>query len=140
MEFGWPHFTHLRAHPSYARWLTLTQCGWLDLVALRYSCMVNHYDSLQLSKLDVLSTFETIKVGIAYRDKETGKEVPSFPADHAVLERVEVVYDELSGWNTSIAKMREWSELPKEAHDYVEYIERFVGTKASTTSFMGVLS
>lgn len=102
--------------------------------------MVNHYDSLQLSKLDVLSTFETIKVGIAYRDKESGKEIPSFPADHAVLERVEVVYDELSGWNTSIAKMREWSELPKEAHDYVEYIERFVGTKASTISFMGVLS
>ncbi|OAA80186.1 adenylosuccinate synthetase [Akanthomyces lecanii RCEF 1005] len=103
------------------------RCGWLDLVALRYSCMVNHYDSLQLSKLDVLSTFETIKVGIAYRDKETGKEIPSFPADHAVLERVEVVYDELSGWNTSIAKMREWSELPKEAHDYVEYIERSNG-------------
>ncbi|XWX01096.1 hypothetical protein V2A60_009121 [Cordyceps javanica] len=102
-------------------------CGWLDLVALRYSCMVNHYDSLQLSKLDVLSTFETIKVGIAYRDKETGKELPSFPADHSTLERVEVVYDELSGWNTSIAKLREWSDLPAEAQDYVKYIEQFVG-------------
>ncbi|KAM3430010.1 hypothetical protein NHJ13734_007930 [Beauveria thailandica] len=105
------------------------RCGWLDLVALRYSCMVNQYDSLQLSKLDILSTFETIKVGIAYRDRDTGKEIPSFPADHAVLERVEVVYDELSGWNTSIAKLRDWSDLPQEAQDYVEYIERFVGVK-----------
>ncbi|OAQ97265.1 hypothetical protein LLEC1_03160 [Akanthomyces lecanii] len=49
-----------------------------------------------------------------------------------LLERVETVCDELSGWNTSIAKMREWSKLPKEAHDYIEYIKRFVGTKAST--------
>lgn len=91
--------------------------------------MVNQYDSLQLSKLDILSTFETIKVGIAYRDRDTGKEIPSFPADHSVLERVEVVYDELSGWNTSIAKLREWSDLPHEAQDYVQYIERFVGVK-----------
>ncbi|OAA58742.1 adenylosuccinate synthetase [Cordyceps fumosorosea ARSEF 2679] len=105
------------------------RCGWLDLVALRYSCMVNHYDSLQLSKIDVLSTFETIKVGIAYRDRETGKEIASFPANHALLERVEVVYDELSGWNTRIAKLRDWSELPNEAQDYVKYIERFVGVK-----------
>ncbi|KAJ6780177.1 hypothetical protein PWT90_04405 [Aphanocladium album] len=107
------------------------RCGWLDLVALRYSCMVNQYDCLQLSKLDVLGTFETIKVGIAYKDKETGEEIPSFPANHAVLERVEVIYDELPGWCSKIAEMREWSDLPKEAQDYVEYIENFVGTKAN---------
>lgn len=93
--------------------------------------MVNQYDSLQLSKLDVLGTLETIKVGIAYRDKETGEEIPNFPANIAVLDRVEVVYDELPGWCTKIAGMREWSELPKEAQDYVKYIEDFVGTKVS---------
>ncbi|TQW03388.1 adenylosuccinate synthetase [Cordyceps javanica] len=125
--FQLPNLSQVLLCRDQAGSLLVFGCGWLDLVALRYSCMVNHYDSLQLSKLDVLSTFETIKVGIAYRDKETGKELPSFPADHSTLERVEVVYDELSGWNTSIAKLREWSDLPAEAQDYVKYIEQFVG-------------
>ncbi|ATY67360.1 adenylosuccinate synthetase [Cordyceps militaris] len=113
------------------------RCGWLDLVALRYSCMINNYDSIQLSKLDVLDTFERIKVGIAYRDRDTGAEMPSFPADHDVLERVEVVYEELPGWNTSIAKRREWAELPTEAQKYVEYIERFIGVKANQVDWNG---
>ncbi|KAH9885180.1 adenylosuccinate synthetase [Xylariomycetidae sp. FL2044] len=105
------------------------RCGWLDLVLLRYSCAVNDYDCLQLSKLDVLGSFDKIKIGIAYKDPETGEELPSFPADASVLERVEVVYDEVPGWNSSISKIREWSELPKEARDYVEYIEKFTHTK-----------
>ncbi len=92
---------------------------------------MNDYDCLQLSKLDVLSSFEKIKIAIAYKDPETGKELTSFPADQSVLERVEVVYHELPGWNSSIAKVREWSELPKEARDYVEYIENFVQMKVS---------
>ncbi|KAI1633479.1 adenylosuccinate synthetase [Biscogniauxia mediterranea] len=105
------------------------RCGWLDLVVLKYSCTVNDYDCLQLSKLDVLDTFKTIKVGIAYKDPKTGEELPSFPADLSVLERAEVVYHELPGWNSSISKVREWSGLPKEARDYVEYIESFLQTK-----------
>lgn len=105
------------------------RCGWLDLVVLRYSCAINDYDCLQLSKLDVLSSFDKIKIAIAYKDTETGEELPSFPADQSLLERVEVVYHELPGWNTSIAKVREWSDLPKEARDYVEYIESFVHSK-----------
>jgi len=105
------------------------RCGWLDLVVLRYSCAINDYDCLQLSKLDVLSSFDKIKIAIAYKDTETGEELPSFPADQSLLERVEVLYHELPGWNTSIAKVREWSDLPKEARDYVEYIESFVHSK-----------
>ncbi|KAI1804585.1 adenylosuccinate synthetase [Daldinia bambusicola] len=105
------------------------RCGWLDLVVLKYSCAVNDYDSLQLSKLDVLDTFDKIKVAIAYKNKKTGEELPSFPADLSALDDIEVVYHELPGWNTSIAKIREWSELPKEARDYIEYIENFLQTK-----------
>ncbi|KAL6910975.1 Adenylosuccinate synthetase [Trichoderma evansii] len=105
------------------------RCGWLDLVVLRYSCAVNDYDSLQLSKLDVLDTFETIKIAIAYKNRETGEELPAFPADHSLLARVDVVYHEMPGWMTSTANVREWSALPKEARDYVEYIEKFVQTK-----------
>ncbi|RFU73665.1 adenylosuccinate synthetase [Trichoderma arundinaceum] len=105
------------------------RCGWLDLVVLRYSCAVNGYDSLQLSKLEVLDSFEKIQIGIAYKNKETGEELPAFPADHSLLERVEVVYHEMPGWNTGTSNVCEWSALLKEARDYVEHIENFVQTK-----------
>lgn len=105
------------------------RCGWLDLVVLQYSCAINDYDSLNLSKLDVLDTFETLKIAIAYKDPQTGEELPSFPADLTVLERVEVVYHEMPGWKSSTSKTRQWADLPKEARDYVEYIEKFVGCK-----------
>ncbi|PSR79088.1 Adenylosuccinate synthetase [Coniella lustricola] len=105
------------------------RCGWLDLVVLQYSCAINDYDSLNLSKLDVLDTFETLKIAIAYKNPETGEELPSFPADPSLLERVEVVYHEMPGWKTSTSKTRTYADLPKEARDYVEYIEKFVGTK-----------
>lgn len=98
---------------------------------MKYSCAVNDYDSLQLSKLDVLDTFDKIKVAIAYKNKTTGEELPSFPADLSILDDIEVVYHELPGWNTSIAKIREWSALPKEARDYIEYIDNFLQTKVS---------
>lgn len=100
-------------------------------MVLRYSCAVNDYSALQLSKLDVLGSFEKLKIAIAYKDPETGEELPSFPADHSVLERVEVVYHEMPGWNSSIAGVRQWMDLPKEARDYVEYIEKFTGVKVS---------
>lgn len=105
------------------------RCGWLDLVVLKYSCAVNDYDSLNLSKLDVLDTFDNIKIAIAYKDPKTGEELPSFPADPSLLEHLEVVYHEMPGWKTSTSKTRQWSELPKEARDYVEYIEKFVQCK-----------
>lgn len=105
------------------------RCGWLDLVVLKYSCAVNDYDSLNLSKLDVLDTFDKIKIAVAYKDPQTGEKMQSFPADPTLLDRVEVVYDEVPGWKTSTSKTRQWSELPKEARDYVEYIEKFVGCK-----------
>lgn len=105
------------------------RCGWLDLVVLQYSCAINDYDSLNLSKLDVLDTFETLKIAIAYKDPRTGEELPSFPADLTLLERVEVVYHEMPGWKSSTSKTRQWADLPKEARDYVEYIEKFVGCK-----------
>ncbi|KAJ4386882.1 Adenylosuccinate synthase [Gnomoniopsis smithogilvyi] len=105
------------------------RCGWLDLVVLQYSCAVNDYDSLNLSKLDVLDTFDTIKIAVAYKDPQTGETLPSFPADPSLLERVEVVYHEMPGWKSKTSETRKWEDLPKAAQDYVEYIEKFVGCK-----------
>lgn len=103
--------------------------GWLDPVVLKYSCAINEYDSLNLSKLDVLDTFDKIKIAVTHKDPQTGEQMQSFPADPTLLDRVEVVYDEVPGWKTSTSKTRQWSELPKEARDYVEYIGKFVGCK-----------
>ncbi|KEY68557.1 hypothetical protein S7711_08025 [Stachybotrys chartarum IBT 7711] len=103
------------------------RCGWLDLVVLKYSCSINYYDSLNLTKLDVLDTFDTIKVAVAYLSE--GAELDSYPADLDVLDRAEVVYKEFPGWQESTTNCKTYSELPQKARDYIEYIENFVGIK-----------
>lgn len=74
------------------------RCGWLDLVVLKYSHAINYYSAINITKLDILDTFPTIKVAIAYKDPKTGQELDSFPASLDVLEGVEVVYKEFKGW------------------------------------------
>lgn len=91
--------------------------------------MLNHYTHINLTKLDILDDFATIKVATAYKIK--GEEIPYFPADLTTLGNVEVVYDELPGWKTSTTHCKSFSELPKEAQSYVEYIEKYLGIKVS---------
>ncbi|CZR36833.1 putative Adenylosuccinate synthetase [Fusarium proliferatum ET1] len=93
----------------------------------RYSNSINYYDSLNLTKLDVLDTFETIKIAIAY--KIDGEELDSYPADLDILNRAEVVYHEMPGWQKPTTNARTYYDLPRAARDYVEYIEKFVGVK-----------
>ena len=103
------------------------RCGWLDLVVVKYSNSINYYDSLNLTKLDVLDTFETIKIAIAY--KIDGEELDSYPADLEILNRAEVVYHEMPGWQKPTTNARTYYDLPQAARNYVEYIEKFVGVK-----------
>ncbi|KAI8623143.1 Adenylosuccinate synthetase [Xylariaceae sp. FL1651] len=103
------------------------RCGWLDLVVVKYSNSINYYTSLNLTKLDVLDTFETVKIAIAY--KIDGKELDSYPADLDILNRAEVVYHEMPGWQKPTTNARTYDDLPQAARDYVEYIEEFVGVK-----------
>lgn len=105
------------------------RCGWLDLVVVKYTTDVNHYTALNLTKLDVLDTFRTIKIAIAYKDPETGEELESYPASLDILDRAEVVYHEMPGWNTPTTNAKTFEDLPKEAQDYILYIEKFVGVK-----------
>lgn len=95
------------------------RCGWLDLVCVKFSTAINHYTALNLTKLDVLDTFETIKIAIAYVNPETGKEVPSFPADLNLLSKVEIVYHEMPGWNSPTTGMKAFHDLPEAARNYV---------------------
>jgi len=96
------------------------RCGWIDLVALRYSIMLNGVTKLIMMKSDVLDTFETIKACIAYRIN--GKETMDFPFDIAEPP-VEPVWEELPGWQTDMTKMRSLKEFPKEFYDYISFLE-----------------
>ncbi|KAI1468370.1 Adenylosuccinate synthetase [Daldinia caldariorum] len=105
------------------------RCGWLDLAAARYSGGVNHYDALNLTKLDVLDAFAEIRVGVAYKHPDTGAPVNGFPASAKLLSRVEVVYKTMKGWNTKTTGTRRFEDLPREAQDYVTFIEEFLGVR-----------
>jgi adenylosuccinate synthase len=99
--------------------------GWLDLVVMKHSCLINGYDALNLTKLDVLDDLAEIQVATAY--VLDGKEHPGFPADLDALARVEVQYVTLPGWQTSIADVTEYDALPANCKAYVDYAERFLG-------------
>lgn len=100
------------------------RCGWLDCVLLRYTNMLNDYTALALTKLDVLSTLDEIKIGKAYT--LDGELLDSPPTNANKLSRVEVVYETLKGWKQDISTVRKFEDLPKEAQDYVTYIEKIV--------------
>ncbi|KIM58919.1 hypothetical protein SCLCIDRAFT_27756 [Scleroderma citrinum Foug A] len=102
------------------------RCGWLDLVVMKHSCLVNGYDSLNLTKLDVLDDLPEIKVAVKYI--VGGKDLPYFPADLDVLSGVEVVYKTLPGWKTSITSSASFDELPENCKNYITFIEQFLDT------------
>lgn len=104
------------------------RCGWLDLVVLKWSTMINGYSSIMLTKLDCLDTFDEIKVGVAY--KLDGTVIDGHPARaDDQLENVEVVYETLPGWKTSIEKVTSGADLPVNAKKYIKFIEDFIGVK-----------
>lgn len=97
------------------------RCGWLDLVALRYASRVNSLTHLFLTKLDILSAFDTIRVAVGYRyGDETFTE---FPRQQRVLYDCEPIYEDLSGWKTDITGARKFGDLPTEAQAYIEFIQ-----------------
>jgi adenylosuccinate synthase len=97
------------------------RCGWLDLVVLRDSAIVNGFTSLAVNKLDVLSGLGEIPVATAYR--LDGKLTQEFPMTLAELERAEPVYEVLPGWSEPVTGIREYADLPANARRYVEHIE-----------------
>uniref|UniRef100_A0A0W0FTL2 Adenylosuccinate synthetase n=1 Tax=Moniliophthora roreri TaxID=221103 RepID=A0A0W0FTL2_MONRR len=98
--------------------------GWLDLVVMKHSCLINGYDTLNLTKLDVLDDLSELKIAVKYISD--GKELPSFPASLDLLEKVHVEYVTLPGWKTSITAATKYEDLPENCKKYVEYIEEFL--------------
>ncbi|KAG0205458.1 phosphoribosylaminoimidazole carboxylase ade2 [Mortierella sp. NVP41] len=101
------------------------RCGWLDMVVVNYSTIINGYTSLNITKLDILDQLEEIKIGVAY--KVDGKVLEGFPANLSLLENVEVVYETLPGWKTDISKCRTFEDLPVNAQKYIHRIEDICG-------------
>ncbi|KAF9471429.1 P-loop containing nucleoside triphosphate hydrolase protein, partial [Pholiota conissans] len=99
------------------------RCGWLDLVVIKHSNMINGFDSFNLTKLDVLDQLPEIKVGVKYL--VDGKELAGFPADLDVVGKVEVEYVTLPGWQSSIENVTSYKDLPENCRKYIEFIEEF---------------
>ena len=100
--------------------------GWLDMVALKYASDINGLSHLNITKLDVLSDLEEIKIGVAYIAPD-GTKLPAFPSDLSLLEKCDVEYVTLPGWKEDISKARKWGDLPKAAQDYCQFVEDSVG-------------
>lgn len=102
------------------------RCGWLDVPVLQYSMLLNNYSALNITKLDVMDELETIKICTAYKLNGRTLQPGEMPSTLEGLAAVEPVYEEMSGWKTSIANCRTWEELPKEAQQYLNRIEQLV--------------
>lgn len=106
------------------------RCGWLDLVALKYSVMVNGVTQLIMMKADVLNTFETIKIATSYK---IGNEfVSDFP--YEIGEGLTPVYKEFKGWQCDINSIRSYEDFPAELKAYVEFIEKETGVPVKIIS------
>ena len=100
------------------------RCGWLDLVALKYSIIINGVTELNMMKADVLSGFDTIEICTEYNIG--GIKTDTFPFD-LNLGNIKPIYKSFKGWTEDISKISKDEELPVELHNYVSFIEEFVG-------------
>jgi len=108
------------------------RCGWFDAVAGRYAARLNTLTELVVTKLDVLSSFESINVCTAYRYE--GESYEEFPPHQTIFNKCAPIYEEFPGWGGDITGARSVDDLPKEARAYLEAIEDLVGTRVSWAS------
>jgi adenylosuccinate synthase len=97
------------------------RCGWFDVPLLKYTAAVNGFDSVIITKLDVLDELTEIPVCTGY--KINGKLIDEMPATNRGIESIEAVYESLPGWNTSTRGVTEFAALPEAAKRYVDFLE-----------------
>jgi adenylosuccinate synthase len=108
------------------------RCGWLDAVAVGYSCRINGIRQMILTKPDVLDGFKEIKVCVGYKYK--GERLRSFPSECWVLEKVVPQFKTIRGWKKPVRGIRDYSELPQGFKDYVKFVEEHIQAKISIIS------
>ncbi|MFN4764297.1 adenylosuccinate synthase [Gillisia sp. Q332] len=107
------------------------RCGWLDLVALKYTVQINGITQLIMTKGDVLSGFKTLKICTSYNYK--GENIKHLPYN-IEPENVTPVFTEMKGWKEDISNMKEASQFPKEFQDYIEFLEKELNVPISVIS------
>ncbi len=102
------------------------RCGWFDATATQFTCEINGATGLIVTNLDVLSAFDTLRIGVSY--SSNGVNLDGYPAGLIDLEEIEVEYEDHEGWGEDITMVRKWEDLPAKAKAYVERLEELVGT------------
>ncbi len=108
------------------------RCGWFDAVATKYAAELNGFDSVALTKLDVLDELDEIKVCVGY--KLNGQNIDSFPAVTYDLKNIEPVYETLQGWRSETLGITEFDKLPAKAREYVGFLSNAIGVEIGLIS------
>jgi adenylosuccinate synthase len=108
------------------------RCGWFDAPLLRYTATINGFDSIVVTKLDVLDEFENIPVCVAYRCG--GRETAEMPPTVREIEKLEPVYECVPGWRSSTFGISSYDELPARAKDYLAFLESRTGVEVGCIS------
>lgn len=108
------------------------RCGWFDAVATRYAAELNGFNSVALTKLDVLDALDEIKVCIGY--EIDGEQIDTFPAVSQDLQKIKPVYKTLEGWRTDTLGTTKIEDLPTKAREYVEFLSTSIGVEIGLIS------
>jgi len=107
------------------------RCGWIDLVALKYTCMLKGVTQVVMTKADVLDAFEELKVCTAY--KINGEEKAEVPFQMTRL-AIDPVYKTFKGWNTKSSEVKDAMSLPKDMSTYISFINQYIGAPVKFVS------
>jgi adenylosuccinate synthase len=108
------------------------RCGWFDAVATKYAAELNGFDSLALTKLDVLDALDEIKVCVGY--EIDGNRIDTFPAVSIDLQKIKPIYETLEGWKTETLGTTKIENLPTKAREYVEFLSNSIGVEIGLIS------
>ncbi len=108
------------------------RCGWFDAVATKYAAELNGFDSVALTKLDVLDAMDEIKVCVGYLID--GERIDTFPAVSSELRRIEPIYEVLEGWRSDTLGITEFEKLPPNAQNYVRFLSDKIGVEIGLIS------
>ncbi|MGI8786801.1 MAG: adenylosuccinate synthase [Pyrinomonadaceae bacterium] len=108
------------------------RCGWFDAIATRYAAELNGFDSVALTKLDVLDALDEIKVCTGY--EIDGERVETFPAVSQDLQKIKPIYETLPGWKTETLGVTKIENLPDKAREYVEFLSKAIGVEIGLIS------
>ncbi len=108
------------------------RCGWFDAVATKYAAELNGFDSVALTKLDVLDALDEIKVCVGY--EIDGKRIDTFPAASLDLQKIKPIYEMLKGWKSETLGMTQITDLPVKAREYVAFLSNSIGVEIGLIS------